>query len=448
MTTSPRPDGRTTRQLAAPAPPAATLVAGTLIVPLVFWIGTDESFIVPKLWAASAVVAVALAQLVVHRRAMVRYGPTPVDLAVAAWIALVLVSFVSSVDHGQSLWGERFQRQGAYAAILYALTFGVARSTVVTTARIRLVARALSLAATIVAGYAIVQRAGLDPIWDDIPSDRVFSTIGQTNSLGAVLALSLPLSVGLILADPRRRPLHSVAALVQVLALGLTLSRGAYLALAVSTLMLGVFVLLRRGWRGPGALAVVVAATTAGAIVAVLIPGPDAVSSRVIDRATDEDEWSTGSIRNHLDLWVVAGHIIVDHPLVGTGPDTYPEVFGDYRDDVLSAESARRLRVFRVESAHNIVLTTAQGSGIPAAVAHVGALGLAVVFAVRRGLSGADSSVIWLAVATAITGGFVASMFITADFTTTWITFLLAGACSALAPAGGRGGDDVGSWGP
>lgn len=420
----------------APAPPAATLVAGALIVPLVFWIGTDESFITPKLWAASAVVVLAAVQLTPRGWAVLtETRPTRIDYAVAAWIVLVTLSFLASVDREQSWWGERFQRQGLFTALLYTLSYGAARASLVTTARLLLLARSISVSTAVIGMYAILQRLGADPIWDDIPADRVFSTIGQTNSLGAVLAVALPLSVGLALADEARRPLHLGAAAIQFVALGLTLSRGAYLALVVSTLLLGVFVLLRRGWRWQGAAAVVLSVTMAAGIAAVLFPGTDEVSSRVIDRTTNEDEWSTGSIRNHMDLWIVAGHIIADNPVVGTGPDTYPEVFGDYRDDVLSDDSARRLRVFRVESAHNIVLTTAQGSGIPAAIAQVVALAGAVGLAVRRGLDATRDRVIWLAAATAIVGGFAASMFITADFTTTWLTWLLVGACAGAAAA-------------
>lgn len=428
MTTTSRTD-----PTLAPAPPTGTLAAGAFIVPLIFWIGTDESFVAPKLVAASIATLIVAVQLGRSGWATIRYSTaTTIDLAVGAWLVLVLVSFLGSVDQSQSWWGERFNRQGVFAALLYGFTFAVARTTLVTTGRVLIVLRAASFAGLFVGLYAILQRLGGDPIWDDIPANRVFSTIGQTNSLGAALALLLPLSVGLALANEARRRLHAAAAVVELVALGLTLSRGAYLALVIATLMLGLFVMLQRGWRWQGAAAVVIAATMAAGIAAVLLPGVDEVSSRVIDRATHEDEWSTGSVRNHMDLWIVAGHIIADHPMVGTGPDTYPEVFGDYRDDVLSESSAERLRIFRVESPHNIVLATAQGSGIPAAVAQLVAFGAAVTVAIRRGLGGADAPIIWLALATALVGGFAASMFITADFTTTWLTWLLVGAVSGV----------------
>ncbi|MDW3221210.1 MAG: O-antigen ligase family protein [Acidimicrobiales bacterium] len=429
MTTSRPPD-----PTLAPPSPAGTLAAGAFVVPLIFWIGTDESFIAPKLVAASIAALIAAVRLGRSGWATLRHSSaTTIDLAVGAWLVLVLVSFLGSVDQSQSWWGERFNRQGVFAALVYGATFAVARTALVTTTRVLLVLRAASFAGLLVGLYAIVQRLGADPIWDDIPADRVFSTVGQTNSLGAALALVLPLSVGLALAGGVLPRIHAVAAVVELVALGLTLSRGAYLALVIATLMLGLFVLLHRGWRWQGAAAVAIAATMAAGIAAVLLPGVDDVSSRVIDRATHEDEWSTGSIRNHLDLWIVAGHIIADQPIVGTGPDTYPVVFGDHRDDVLSESSARRLRVFRVESPHNIVLATAQGSGIPAAFAQLVALGAAVALAVRRGLGGADAPVIWFALATALVGGFAASMFITADFTTTWLTWLLLGAVSGVA---------------
>lgn len=424
----------------ATAAPAASLIAGALVVPLVFWIGTEESFIIPKLVTATVVTVVAAVQLGRARvgEALQTLRLHRVDLAVAAWIALVAASFLTSVDQGQSWWGEIYQRQGLFTSLLYATGFLLARLTIGDQHRLRLLMRSIAVAATATAAYGIIQRLGLDPLWDDIPDDRVFSTIGQTNSLGAFLALSIPVTVGLALTAGRRPTLYLAGAALQAAALAATVSRGGFLGLAVSLALLAVFALGHRGWEPPAAIGLVAAAGMGLLIVFTITPGLESSTGRVLNRAVADEEWSSGSIRNHLDLWTIAGHVVADHPVLGSGPDTFPLVFGDYRDDVLSADSAARLRPFRVESPHNIVAATAAGSGLPAAIAQVIAMLGAAVVALRTGWvrRGEASSLLHLAVGTALIGAFCASMFITADFPTTWLVWLLSGA--ALSTAAGR----------
>jgi hypothetical protein len=43
----------------------------------------------------------------------------------------------------------------------------------------------IAIGASVVAGYALLQRVGLDPVWSELRDGRVFSTIGQPNALGA-----------------------------------------------------------------------------------------------------------------------------------------------------------------------------------------------------------------------------------------------------------------------
>jgi drug/metabolite transporter (DMT)-like permease len=93
------------------------------------------------------------------------------------------------------------------------------------------------------------------------------------------------------------------------------------------------------------------------------------------------------------------------------------------------------------------VLATAQGSGIPAAVAQLAAFFVAARMAIRRGLArdGDPRNLVWLGIGTAVISGFLASMFITAEFTTTWLTWLFIGAVVAnrkvATPAASRGRD-------
>lgn len=409
------------------------LAAGVVVVPSVFWIGIEEAFVVPKLVALVVVAGLCTMQSF----ASGRFGglrPHAVDMGVGAFAVLLVASTVWSVDRGQSVWGETYQRQGLVATALYVAAYAIGRVAITGGFRLLLLCRAITLGGLPVAVYAIAQRVGLDPLWDEIPNGRVFSTIGQTNSLGAYLALVVPVAVGSAVAGGRR-PGWWALALIEATALLLTESRGGALGVAVGLGLLGVL-LLRRHDDPAGRRRVVLGMVGAAVVVAAAVttvPGVSESSERVWSRARSADEWTSGSVRNHLDLWVVAREVILDRPVLGSGPDTFPLVFGDHRDEVLAPDSAARLRAYRVESPHNIVLAHAAGMGVGAAVL-LGVILLAPVASVVRARRGVAAS----AAASGIVGGLVASCFITADLTTTWLLWTLAGALVGATAAQSR----------
>lgn len=419
----------------------ALLTAAAAIVPAVFWIGIDESFVAPKLAVASAVAA-ACAIVLAMGTAALRPQPTFLDVAALVFAVLLLLSYWASVDRAQSFWGEEFQRQGLFTAGIYLAFYTFARVAVGDRRRLRVLVHGISLGGVPVAVYAVAQRAGLDPLWDDIPGGRVFSTIGQTNSLAAYLATVLPVSLGLAIGRRQVRVWAIVG--VQAAALVFTESRGGYVG-AVAGLAVFAILIVRYGRvdrRQVSGIVVVIAAAVAVTVMAV--PGLSDSSGRAWNRALSADEWTSGSVRNHLDLWKVAEAVIADDPLLGTGPDTFPLVFGDHRDEVLPADSAARLRAYRVESPHNIVLAHAAGSGIPAAAAFllviVGSAVLGAGAPGSRAGSPHRGGPVEAGVIAGVCGGVVASLFITADFSTTWLLWISAGALVAVTAADERAG--------
>ena len=81
--------------------------------------------------------------------------------------------------------------------------------------------------------YAIAQQVGIETVWSGPIDPRPISSIGQANNLGAYLDLVVVAVLGLwVGAGQRGRMALAVVGAVSVIAIGLTLSRGAYLALA------------------------------------------------------------------------------------------------------------------------------------------------------------------------------------------------------------------------
>src|SRR5207249_4823874 len=93
------------------------LLAGCVVVPSVFTTSLDAVFVVPKLAALWALLALSIA-VTAGGMAYTGMFPRPgrriaaVDVAVAAFVVLNVAAWSRSPDRRQSLYGERLQYQG------------------------------------------------------------------------------------------------------------------------------------------------------------------------------------------------------------------------------------------------------------------------------------------------------------------------------------------------
>ncbi len=422
---------------------AALLVAGAVVVPLVFDTGRADAFAAPKTAVLRAVLVAALAVAVVRfaRRGLAGLtGHRVLDIAVGIFVVTQLAAFAFSIDRGQSLAGEPLQLQGLAAVLAYVTSFYLARLTLGTEPRLAVLLAAVSAAGAVVAVYALAQRAGADPWWDELLRGRVFSSIGQPNALGAYLVIVLAAAACLMWAGPAAlRALGALAVVVAVPALAFTRSRGAFLGLAVALVVLGGPALWSRRarWR-PAAVALAGAGLVAVVLVAAVAPARSEAASvwRRAASAADLDSWDAVQ---RLALWEVGWSIAVDHPWVGTGQETYPLVFPEYRDRVLDEYRAGTFAPFRPESPHNAYLGIAAGSGFPALAAYLVVLGAwAVLVGRAAAAAGGRRRALLLGIAAAAAGHAVTSAFMTPEVTGTWLFWTLLGAGAALATLPGN----------
>ena len=303
--------------------------------------------------------------------------------------------------------------------------------------------------------YAIVQASGLDPIWGpDVPGGRVFSTIGQPNALAAYLVLALPITLVFVLRRSGAIRWAAIAvAAVLLAAIGLTLSRGGYIGLAATTPILGwAGVRNHRPSRrlvaaGSGLLVV-------GAVMVAIVPDGRAAIVRAWDRAASSAQTTADlSVRSHLDEWRVAARITADHPLLGTGPETFPDEFPRYSRVVLAPERVHDQPVMprRVaEQDHRQFVGVGRTAGqfqylrrqhqadvlagLPALGAYLALLAAVAVTLVRAARRSADPAVrvMLLAMLAALAGHVVTSSFMSAEITGSWLVWTLMGAAVGI----------------
>lgn len=413
------------------------LAVGSFILPLIFTIALSDVFALPKTVAMLALSVVLLGWLVALalRAGTIALGQhSGVTVALAAYLVLTAAATLRSPDPLHSLVGEQLQYQGLLATVGYAVAFLAARSSLGRPESLRRLFAVAVAAAVLVSAYGLLQQIDADPIWNVLNKGRIFSTLGQANALAAYLVLVLPLALALsVVSGKAGRAVGVLAGVTIATALAPTLSRGGYLGVGVAVAVFAACVvrrssLTRRRVTIGGALLVGVFSLVA------FVPPVSRSAERVVDRVLLTADVSEGSAASHLDLWTVGVRMAVDYPLLGIGPEIYPRLFPRYRDDVLSPARAAVMARFRPESPHNVPIAIAVGAGIPALVAYLGIVLLAMRMGWRRMRRAPPPERFLLAGLLAGVGGHVATdLFMTAEVTGSWIFWVLLGALCATS---------------
>jgi O-antigen ligase len=356
-----------------------TLVSALLL----FLPGQVEIFEAPKASLLRVCGAVALGLALGRPDAFRRARWQPLDLAVAAWVAVELLATMFSESPLLSVVGEPDQRGGLLTSLALAGVYLCARLGTRDAADARGTLDALLCAAAITCSYGVLQALGLDPMpWREtsefIGFVRPFGTLGNPNLLGVIGAAVFCAALARAALEPPRRLRFAGAALLAALATLLTVSRGAWAASALGGAATAVL-----AWRAGAAEALsrraallVVAAMAAFVAFAGL-------SGTLRARFAGMLAPAVGSEATRVEIWRAGLAAWRASPWLGHGPDTFALVYQRYQTP----------RYWRLEwaglpvHAHSIYVQ---------ALATRGALGLAAVMAAGLAAAWALRSA-WLA---------------------------------------------------
>lgn len=208
----------------------------------------------------------------------------------ALGFSLVALCFSAAVaaETAVALIGSAARAQGALIGMVLALL--AAHASLLDAAGRRALLRGVALLGGVIAAYALLQRAGLDPWhWRGQPDARPMATLGNPTVLAGWLLLALPLTLLQVRTSPR--PLAwALLSLLQAGALLASGTRSAWLALAGVGLLL-VASNSRRRW--------LLAALPLLAVLALLA-------------AT----WRPASLQDRAWLWQLATHALVESPVL------------------------------------------------------------------------------------------------------------------------------------
>jgi len=287
----------------------------------------------------------------------------------AGLLALVLVvTTITAVNWRLSLWGSYERGQGTVTLLTYLLLFLLAAEQFTALPRARQLTGALIAVSAPIILLSLGQALGWNPF--GLVSDArspIYATLGRANFVGAYLAMMVPLTLALLLITSQRRWLVVWAALLvgQVVVIGLTLARTAWLATAVSLLLLLLLCYgsrLTRLWRR----------LAWGGVALLFISGPLIVFWL--------GQRQGGSTAARLSIWQGVVELIRQRPLLGYGADSLGLIFPRvYPPELVYFQG----RDFFVDRAHNLLLDWAITAGLPGLLAFGLVLLLFVIVSVK-----------------------------------------------------------------
>lgn len=304
---------------------------------------------------------------------------------------LAIISAMAAIHPKTTALGSSSYRQGLVVQIVLMLLFVLAVQLIRSTSRVKQITAATSVGSLMVAAYAAVQIAGLDP--NQWPSaevyhfERGFSTLGNPDMLGGFLLFGTITAAATSLSESgiQRKVVWWAVALFLASVTTLTLVRAAWMGLLVGLAMLALFAWLVRlrpvmmDWALTAAVPVILL------LVAVIrnATNEGLLLRRLIQAVTQPAAESTG----RLLFWQEATAIIADYPILGVGPDSY--VLGWYGHQSRELVSQLGSGIV-VEDPHSSLLMLAATIGIPAALFAVAWFVRVIVDAVRLLRSSSD----------------------------------------------------------
>ncbi len=272
---------------------------------------------------------------------------TPLDVPLAAVIVLAAASWIGSIYRDATFWA-------LLRLCLYVLVFYLVFDLTASRRQIRRLVLALVTLGAAVAFLGLVKYSGAPilSIWRDAgTATRLNSTFINPDHLAGYLAMLFCLGLGVFVQrSGQTAPLWVIALLLMLVAIGLSLSRGGWIATFAGV----EFMILTVLWdRRASKVKIVVIA-----VVLLLAAGLTLMASNpILERAS-----TLQTVGDHPDLntrvmaWKATLRLIEESPVLGKGLGTFPWSFTRVRPAGLMG---------RFYEAHNDYLQIAAGAGLP-----------------------------------------------------------------------------------
>lgn len=379
------------------------------LLPLIFWPDTMTVFTLPKLILLRTLSISALAFLSVKffAGALAKKGSNkPLTLNFpkgSIWLALWLLSLILSTIFTINLWTSLFGQYGRYLGLFTEINFLLIPFFIIgfwNKEKIQPLISVSLWSATLVAIYGLLQYFDFFGLfhfafsWSDAPQNRVFSTIGHANHLGAWLAGNFFLLVyNFPEVFPKHKNLNSIfqilLGILFITVILLTASRGAILALLCSLIVVVTIKVVGILRSNPKSKKVRFLSRIKALplkkflpillLIGLLASGITFFSAQLLDlgliKRTEQTISSIdkGYLPERLSFMKSSINMFLDHPLTGTGLSTFRDAYSSYRLADFTIDGPGNAQYITVpEAAHNEYLNILAGQGIIGPIAFLG----------------------------------------------------------------------------
>ncbi|HOX02842.1 MAG TPA: O-antigen ligase family protein [Candidatus Paceibacterota bacterium] len=284
---------------------------------------------------------------------------TPVAWGAAFFIVYALIRYATADI-------EYVARQELVRVLVYGLIFLTVLQRLHRQESVRSILMALVFLGLALALYALFQYVTQSPrVWHLVKPEQYLGRGSGTyicpNHLAGFLEMTLPLALGLVFlgrVSVVTRILVGYAALVMAAGLGVTVSRGGWLAMGLALLVFALVLTRSPGLRWP-----------AWIMVAVLGIGAILFARQVFAR---QNQWRHMIVGGQIEeirfrIWRPALQIWWRHPLWGAGPGHFDSRFREFRPETIQ---------MRPDRVHNDYLNTLADWGVAGAALVAGTMGL------------------------------------------------------------------------
>lgn len=318
-----------------------------IFIPLTFTTINSELFEFPKfILLLSGTLVIVTAGIIDFQsnRSSQRYADSrvygfknPINISIIAILTTQLLATIFSIHPYTSFWGYYSRHhQGLLTTICYTIIYFTANIYMDKKSVQKLIKVSVGTA-FIISLYAIAQRLGVDKsLWIQDVVNRPFSTLGQPNWLAAYLLPNLFLALYLFQTKNSKtnNVLDTLYYLLIFTAILLTKSRSGFIALALSYLTY-YFLLTRQ--LGFSRIKKQLSLTTFYLLLVTIIIGTPYTPSiaGLIQRQSTSQLPTASSSGTQLEnggtesgdirkiVWGGALYLIKNHPIIGTGPETF-----------------------------------------------------------------------------------------------------------------------------
>lgn len=363
---------------------------------------------------------------------------TPFDIPLLLLLVVYFIASFSSIDQYISFVGQIGRPWPSFFSLAtLAALFFMATSNLKTKKQVDVILQVL-VGSTVAASIAAVVSYFGAFIPLDFAKIRSFNTLGSPNSLAALQAIVLPITIALIAFNHRKlqRIAFTLSAAVMVVSLILINFVPAYLALTAGILILTVYSMQNKITRpAKVSLLAIVALSVGLAIVRYVPPLANVTINKLVTNADpNAPQDQRFDTPKNLALpqrvgWDISASTIGKRPLFGTGPGTFQFAYSQLRPRVTNDNKNWAVRFDKSSSDFTENITT---TGIVGTIAFL----LLIVATLRFAwtlLFKNKNGLIYLPLASAIIVFAVSTFLTTSSFSIALVFFVLAAAISTIA---------------